>query len=634
MDKNSIVGLLLIFGLFFFWAKINAPSEAELAEQQRIQDSIKQAQHIADSLELLPETTAAIETSIEETSPTVVPDSVRNIQLAATYGTFAPSAVGEDKEQIIENELFKVAFNTKGGNIKWVELKHYDVIELDSSHNEYKAPVRLLEDKKNKFEYFIPMANLPRGGVSTADLYFTPSMNGNTITMRASAGQGKYFEQKYTINEDSYGIDYQISLVGLDKSIKADDQSIQLNWVNYLDHLELNAQYERNYSSIYFKPSEDSPDHCSCTSDEIEVADEEPLKWISHSNQFFNSALITKNAPFKSAVMETKMLEEDDKDLKILKSQIKIPLAGTPNETFAMTLYSGPNEFKRLKAYGSNFHEVIPYGWSIFGTVNRWIIRPLFDFLSRFIGSAGLIILMLTVIVKLVLYPLTYKMLYSQSKMAVLKPRISSLKEKFGDDQQKQQMETMKLYREFGVSPLGGCFPIALQMPIWFALYRFFPGSIDFRQASFLWASDLSSFDVFAWLPFEIPFYGAHVSMFTLLWAATTVIYTFYNTKHMDMSVNPMMKYMQYGMPVMFLFFFNNFASGLTCYLLFSNMFNIGQTIITKDFIINKDKIKKELEDYKKKPKKKGGFQSRLEAALKEQQKVQQQKGGNSKKKK
>jgi len=218
---------------------------------------------------------------------------------------------------------------------------------------------------------------------------------------------------------------------------------------------------------------------------------------------------------------------------------------------------------------------------------------------------------------------LMYKMLHSQSKMAALKPQMASLKEKYGDDQQKQQMETMKMYQEYGVSPLGGCLPMALQMPIWFALYRFFPASIEFRQASFLWATDLSSFDVAFWLPFNIPFYGQHVSLFTILWALTTVIYTYYNTKHMDMSANKMMKNIQYVMPIMFLFFFNNFAAGLTCYLLFSNLFNIAQTLITKNYLIDHEKIEAELAANKKKPKKKGGFRDKLAEAMKAQQEAQ-----------
>jgi YidC/Oxa1 family membrane protein insertase len=233
--------------------------------------------------------------------------------------------------------------------------------------------------------------------------------------------------------------------------------------------------------------------------------------------------------------------------------------------------------------------------------------------------------LVLTCLIKLVLYPLTYKMLYSQSKMAALKPRLAKMKEKLKDDSQAQQVESMKMYREYGVNPMGGCLPIFLQMPIWIALYRFFPASIEFRQQSFWWASDLSSYDAFFQLPFEIPMVGEHLSLFTLLWALTTLMYTYYNTKHMDFSGQPAaMKYMQYLMPVMFMGFFNSYASGLTAYLFFSNLFNIGQTLVTKEFIIDHDKIKLALEENKKKPKKKGGFQERMASMLEEQKKKQE----------
>jgi len=225
-------------------------------------------------------------------------------------------------------------------------------------------------------------------------------------------------------------------------------------------------------------------------------------------------------------------------------------------------------------------------------------------------------------------------MLYSQAKMAALKPQIEALKKKIGDDSQAQQVETMKLYRETGVNPLGGCLPMVIQMPIWIALYRFFPASIEFRQESFLWATDLASFDVITWLPIDVWFYGEHISLFTILWAVSTVAYSYYNSKHMDMSANPAMKYVQYLMPIMFLFFFNSFAASLTCYMFFSSLFNIAQTLITKNVIINKDKVEKELSEYKKKPKKKGGFQSRLETALKQAQDAQEQREKNKQRKK
>ena len=394
--------------------------------------------------------------------------------------------------------------------------------------------------------------------------------------------------------------------------------------------MERNTGYERNFSSVYYKEVDDGPSYCSCTGDDEEVL-ESKTKWVSHVNQFFNSSLMA-DTYFGKTKVTTEMLPEDGPDLKKITSQIDIPVNGQPVK---MNLYVGPNEFNRLSAYESDLEDIIPYGRSIFGTVNRWIIRPLFNILNNYIASAGLVIFVLTLIIKLVLYPLTYKMLYSQSKTQVLKPKIQAAKDKVGDDPQKQQMETMKLYREYGVNPMGGCFPVLLQMPIWIALYRFFPASIEFRQASFLWATDLSSYDVFAYLPFEIPFYGSHVSMFTLLWAITTVIYTWYNSKSMDMGAmanNPMMKYMQYFMPIMFLFFFNSFASGLSCYLFFSNVLNIGQNVLTKEVIIDKKKIEKELAEHHKKPKKKGGFQERLSKVLEEQKKLAEQQQKKKKK--
>jgi len=330
-----------------------------------------------------------------------------------------------------------------------------------------------------------------------------------------------------------------------------------------------------------------------------------------------------KSKPFYGTEMRTEMLGKDSDDLKVLESTAYIPVEnGTP---YTMQMYVGPNEFETLRNYNNGLEEIIPFGRSIFGSINRWIIRPSFNFLSGMIGSKGVVIIVLIFILKMLLYPLMYKMLYSQAKMQALKPEIEKASVKFKDDPQKKQMETMKMYREYGVSPLGGCWPMMLQMPIWYALFRFFPASITFRQESFLWANDLSSYDAFVNLPFAMPeFIGSHISLFTVLWAVSTLIYTYYNTKHMDMSANPAMKYVQYFMPLMFLGFFNTYASGLTCYMFFSNLFNIMQTVITKKFVFDNDKILAELNKEKAKPKKpKTGFQARLEEAMKQQQKVQ-----------
>lgn len=631
MDKNTVTGFILIFILVLVYGQLTKPTEEQLAEM-RLQDSLAQVQEETGTIAEENSTAAA------PSSPSIAlseNDSLRQVQLAGTFGAFASSAAGVEKEEVLENELMKVTFSNKGGKIKEVLLKKYFKILTDENRVETKGELKLLEDEKNRFEYLFPVANIPTGFVSSEDLYFQPTLNGNTLRFTATLTSGESFTQTYSLTPDSYELDYDIQMTGLDNILSRDAQSVKLNWVTYADKLEKNTTYERNYTSIYFKAIDETPSYCSCTSDGEEDADQQPIKWVSHSNQFFNTALIADDY-FATANMQTKMLDVEDDDLKFMRSELDIPFKRNGSETFAMKMYLGPNEYNRLQAAGPDLAEIIPYGRSIFGTINRWIIRPMFNFLSQFVGSVGIVILMLTLIVKLVLYPLTYRMLYSQSKMGALKPRLAGLKEKHGEDAQAVQMETMKLYREFGVSPLGGCMPVVLQMPIWFALYRFFPASIEFRQASFLWATDLSSYDVAFYLPFEIPFYGAHVSLFTLLWAASTIAYTYYNTKHMDMSMNPMMKNMQYMMPVMFLFFFNNFAAGLTCYLVFSTLLNIVQTIVTKEYLIDKKKIEEELEAYRKNPKKKkkGGFQERLEAALKDQQQQMAQKESAKAKKK
>ncbi len=613
MDRNTVTGFILIFLILMVWQYTSAPTPAELAEI-KTRDSLERVRIVVDSLA---QTKQSQDLETNNEIAVELPDSVKMAQASGKFGLFAAASIGTEQTFKLSNDLVEITFSNKGGIIKDVLLKKYHKLELDSLGNETKIPLRLLEDQKNKFEYLLPMNGT--GTIKSSDLFFEGVQSGNTITFTAKANNGKTFQQKYSLKDNSYACDYSLNFNGLESDMNA--QNVTLNWVNWLDKLELNEQYERNYSTVYYKEAEEDPTYCSCTSDDEENIAEK-VKWVSNSNQFFNSTLMAESA-FSSADLTTQILDEKESDLKKITSSIKIPVN---TGGVQMSFYNGPNEFDRLSKFGSSLEDVVPFGWSIFGTINRWIIRPLFNFLSGFIGSKGVVILVLTFIVKLVLYPFTYKMIHSQSKMAILKPEIAKLKDKYKDDAQQVQVETMKMYREYGVNPLGGCLPVVLQMPIWFALYRFFPGSIEFRQEPFLWASDLSSYDVFAMLPFEIPFYGQHVSLFTLLWVVTTLIYTWYNSKLVDYSAQPAMKYMQFAMPVMFIFFFNNFASGLTAYLCMSNLFNIGQTLVTKEYVINKDKLRDQLEGNKKKPKKKGAFQQRLEDAMKEQQKAQAQK--------
>jgi YidC/Oxa1 family membrane protein insertase len=637
MDRNTVIGLFLIFALFITWNYLTAPTKEELEARKRAQDSIAALQNIdtTQGSQLASDLVQADTSLLQEA--VVEGDSVAQIRKLAEFGPFAAAAAGAEETMSLENEVFKVTFSTKGGFISEVLLKNYNKIEEDERKKEVELPLKLLEDEKDRFEYLLPVKDVAGGVIKTSDLYFqVVEKTDQKLVLRASAGQGRYFEQRFEmVDPEKYVLDYSVKLEGLQGVIDQNAEGVQLHWLNYLDKLEKNTRYERMYSSTYYKEVEDSPTYCSLTGDDTEDTDGSPVKWVAHANQFFTTSLIADNN-FQTGVMDVQVLEEGEADLKRLETRVVLPYTHDRSETVDMTFYLGPKEFSRLRAMGDNLEDVIPFGWSIFGTINRWIVRPIFNFLSTFIGNKGVVILFLTLIVKLTLFPLTYKMLYSQSKMAALKPQLESMRAKFKDDQQKQSAEQMKLYREFGVNPLGGCMPLVLQMPIWFALYRFFPAAIEFRQAGFLWATDLSSYDVIARLPFEIPLgFGSHISLFTLLWAATTLIYTYYNSKHMDMSAaNPAMRYMQYIMPVMFLGFFNSYASGLTAYLFFSNLINIAQTLITKNYIIDKEKIKRELEAYRKKPKKKGGFQARLESALKEQQRIQAEKEAAKKKKK
>ncbi|MBV6438890.1 MAG: membrane protein insertase YidC [Haliscomenobacteraceae bacterium CHB4] len=622
---NTIIGMGLIFLLLYLWMQYSVPPKPT-EEQANTQTS--------QTAEQPQNQQAAAANPAQSTGPAAAPgDSMRSAALAGQFGAFAPAASGQEQFEVLENDLVRITFSSKGGRIKEVFLKNFEKISSDTAGNEFKNPVRLLEDDKNRFGYELALGSGQK--VNTGDLYFSAAKNGNTLTFRADAGEGRFLEQTYTLSPDNYRIEYTVGGNGMNNVLA--QNVLRFQWANYLDKLEKNQQYERTMSTVYFKAVEESADYCDCRSNDTESLGERPVKWFSHSNQFFNTSFVANNFSFREFVGETNMYTDAEPDLKLLKTSAVVPL---DNGTASMTIYTGPNEFDRLQAFGANLEDIIPFGSSIFGSINRWVIHPMFEFLAKFISNQGIVILMLTLLVKLLLYPLTYRMVLSQAKMAALKPRMEALKKKHGDDQQAMSVETMKMYSEYRVNPLGGCLPILLQMPIWFALYRFFPAAIEFRQESFLWATDLSSYDSIVNLPFHLPFgAGAHISLFTLIWVVTTLWYTWYSMKQMDVSAMQtdqmkIMKYMQYFMPVMFMFFFNSFASGLTLYLCFSNILNIGQTVVTKQFLIDNEKIQAELEANKNKPQKTGGWRDRFEQAMKEQQRLQAEKAKQQGKKK
>ena len=615
------------------WSYMNQPSQAEIDRQTTIQDSIALVSKQVKLATIAEQDKTA--DAMQEQAVTIS-DSARQLQNTGIYGSFAPAAIGSSKTYTLENPNVKIEFSNKGGNIISAHLKDYKSSALVDGEDVGYTPLYFMNDGRNRFNYKLSTPKVPARMINTEELYFTPTQSGNSISFKAKTSDGGYIEQSYTLADDGYNVDYDLNLVGMNQHLDTGRKSVTLEWDSYLNRLEKNNKFEQTYSTVYFRDNQDEDvDYCRCVSDADEDLSEDKIDWIANVNQFFNNSLISTNTPFTGGKFETKMIDQEsdsDKALKLIKSEIEMPYDQSANQSITMKMYIGPNKFENLKEYGVELEEIIPYGTSIFGSINRWFIRPFFGFLSGFIGSKGIVILVLIFLIKMALYPLMYKMLASQAKMGALKPEIAKLTEKYKEEPQKKQMETMKIYQQYSVSPFGGCMPMIAQMPIWYAMFRFFPASIEFRQEPFLWATDLSSYDVFFQHGIDIPFLGNHISLFTLLWAVTTLIYTYYNTKHMDMSANPAMKYVQYFMPVMFLGFFNSYASGLTTYMFFSNLINILQTVITKKFVFDDEKILSELNIQKEKPKKKNSFAQRLQEQIRQAQAVQEQQAKAKKK--
>lgn len=594
MERNHIIGILLIIAVLFLWNQyFFQPEMQEQLRKKQNQDSLSQLQSPKPAAEPAMHTSPVSDTN----NANPLNDSLVQIPI---------------KEVVIENELIKVKFSSKGARITEATIKNHYKIHIAKDSSEQKLPLTLLEDLKNEYDLRF---KTEAGDVATKNLNFEINqVSSNEIRFTTQLNTGGNIIINYRLLPSDYQLDYSIRT----ENVKLKEDLI-IHWENYLDKLERNTDYEKYASTVYFKEKEENPDYCSCRNDDKIETNDKRVQWVSHSNQFFNSSLISENG-FSKGRYETVLLDPKSEDLKKLITEVSIPASELEQKELKLKWYIGPNEFKRLKAFNVELEDIISYGWSIFGSINRYAIRPLFVFLSNFIGNKGFIILLMTLVVKLLVFPLAYKMLHSQAKMTALKPEIEKVRNKHKDDMQKQQMETMKMYNEFGVNPLGGCFPLLLQMPIWIALYRFFPATIEFRQASFLWAADLTSFDEFIHLSFNLPLFGNTLSLFAFLWMISTLIFTYYSAQSMDFSANPAMKYMQYLMPVIFWFMFNKTAAGLTCYMFFSNLLNIGQTILGRSLLFDTDKIRGELELNKTKPRKKGGFRERLETMMKEQQ--------------
>ncbi|MBD1397560.1 membrane protein insertase YidC [Pontibacter sp. JH31] len=559
-------------------------------------------------------------------------DSLAQVRRAAALGAFSAVATGEASSATLENENMVVTLNSKGGQVSEVVLKNY---------KDYKGETLVLFDSKSS-QTDVQFSTNDGKTVKLSDLYFRPSdvqtgkigeVATQSITYRAQLGEGQYIDQTYTLFDNSFQVGYKLDFKGLNNQISG--ENLTMIWTDKLKQLEKDIAQNRAKSTINYYTSDESFDYLSISEGTETETISEPMKWVANKQNFFTAGIISSNT-FAGAKMEAVTDPADSVVVKTLSSQILIPTADVMSGKGEFTYYFGPNDYKILKHMGNEFNKNLDLGWGIFSYVNKWIIIPAFDFLENYIGNYGIIIMLLVLYIKLILFPLTYKSFLSMAKMKVLKPEIDAIKERNDGDMQKTQMETMKLYGEMGVNPLSGCIPMVLQIPILFAMFNFFPNSIELRQEAFLWADDLSTYDVFARLPFTIPFYGDHVSMFTLLMTASTILYTWSNNQ-MNTMQGPMKMY-TYLMPIIFMFVLNSFPAGLSFYYFVSNMVTFGQQAIIRKFV-DEGKIRRKLEenrDKRKEKKKSGGpsFTERMQEAMRAAADKEQQRRNNPKLKK
>ncbi len=607
MDRNSVIGLLMIGAILIGFSIYNQPTKEQLEAAKYRQDSIARVQEITHQQEAK----AALQTKLAQNTvatDSAISDSARIAMDADRLGAFALTSQGMEEVITLENKVLKLSFTTHGGRIKSAELKKYKTFD--------GKPVILFESDSTRFglNFFSQNRN-----IATNDLYFTPlsGIEKGSVAMRLNAGENKYLEYKYTLEPDSYMVKVSINMVNLNQVIAANSSSLELDWSQRLNRMEKDLKSERINSTVYYQFTDEEVDHLSETesaSDELKTK----VKWVSMKQHFFTQVLIADKGFDKPTRLEVRNPEDEEENyVKTMSAGLTIPYNHTASESFGMQMYIGPNHYQTLKHIGYSLEKQIPLGWGIFGWVNRFLVIPVFNFLDSFHLNYGIIILILTILIKILLLPLTYKAYLSQAKMKVLKPEMEEIQGKFKEEPVKLQQEMMGLYRKAGVSPMGGCWPMLLQLPILFAMLRFFPSSIELRQQGFLWANDLSTYDSILDLPFTIPFYGAHVSLFTLLMTASTLALTFFNSQ--TTATNPQMKWMMYLMPVFFMGFLNSFSAGLNYYYFLANMISIGQQFLFRSFV-DEAAIHAQIQANKKRPAAQGKskFQQRLENMAKE----------------
>ena len=571
-DLQTFIGIFLI-GLilvYFTW------SSADKADESAVTPA---------------DTTAAV----AETAVPVQPTPVDTATPAA-----ADSSAFQAETYTLNNGVLEVAISNRGGTLERVQLTQFQTWD--------SLPLHLVNENQ--------VLDFEVAGTQISSIAFTDaSSTDSTLVLKGSAANGTPVQLTYTLRSGNYMMD-----LGVQVSTQATGYTPRIFWGMQTLRHEKSEQNERIQTGLYYHfAGNDDYDYLSETSDDEEQVSD--LKWLAFKQQYFSSILLN-DGQFSKASLKSDYLEEGAPFSKELTAQVDMKQASGPfNHTFH--LYYGPNRFQILKSYEEGFERLIPLGWGIFGWINRFMVLPIFKWLEGYGLNYGLIILIMAILIKLVLSPFTWKSYQSMMKMRVLKPEIDEIQEKYkGKDQMKQQQAMMDLYRQAGVNPLGGCIPLLFQMPIIFAVFRFFPASIELRQQSFLWGDDLSTFDSIAKLPFSIPFYGDHVSLFTLLFAVSTLIYTYFNNQLQSNNQFPQLKWMMYLMPIMFIGVFNNYSSGLTYYYTVANILTFSQQGLIK-FFMDEDAIHARIQNNKAKPKKKSRIQQKLDEMMEQQKSAQ-----------
>ena len=627
MDKNTIIGFIMIALILVGFSVMNTPSEEELARQQRYNDSIA----------LVEKTKQQQIQQLEQQKSSIQTDSLSNttdsLGLKDAFGAFDVAVKGENKTIVLENELVKLYISTLGGRIVSAELKNYKTHDA--------KPLILFNEKESQLGFTISTNN--NRVVNTSALYFSPvsaiskDKNGNqTLTMRLNTSAGAYLDFVYTLPANDYMVGLSLKANAMNSVVPAGVRALDMQWASKIRQQEKGYTFEARYSQIHYKFVGDDVEKMSESSEDTQEP-KTKVKWISYSGQFFSTIFIADDA-FTSTKLKSVPEAEGSGYLKSYEGEMAVSFDPSGKTPTNLHMFFGPNQYKVLSAYddeleGDNelsLNRIIPLGWGIFGWVNRFAIIPMFNFFSTFISNFGIIILLMTLVIKLVLFPLTFKSYMSSAKMRVLKPEIDEINARIpAEKMAERQKATMELYGKVGVSPMSGCLPTLLQMPILFAMFSFFPAAIELRQESFLWADDLSSYDaIVSWstnIPLISTYFGNHISLFTLLMTAVSILYTklnMANTPTTDQMGGAMMKWMMYLMPVVFMFMFNSYASGLSYYYFIATLISISQTYLMRAFVDDK-KIHAELNAKRnsKKPVKKSGFMERLEKMQREQEK-------------